>query len=142
MSLNVKQKVIILISALLIALMEFYPPWIYEFPEISWVHAAGYHFLFNPPPPKSPEEIQDQSNPANRAVNQPSRFKVSLDYRRLIAQDFILLLFTIGLCAILKKPLSLANQTVGGLFLFFGIIGLMLFIDRYITDIGFLKFLD
>ncbi len=142
MSLNIKQKVIILITALTIALMELYPPWIYEFPEISWAHSAGYHIIFNPPPPKSPEEIQNISRPASRAVNQPSRFKVSLDYKRLIAQDAVLLLIAIGMVVILKKSSTALSNSIGGVFLIFGIVGLLLFIDRYITDIGFLEFLD
>jgi hypothetical protein len=56
---NAKQRIIVFVGLLTIALTCIFPPWKYRYPAVSTPaeKAAGHHFIMTPPPLKTPEEL-------------------------------------------------------------------------------------
>ena len=92
---NTKQLTVLLVAALVLALSEIFPPWLYVNRWTSGLHYAGYHYVHSPP---ATSDVYKMRKIFKVADNEPdSYFTVQKD-RFLIYDQYAMLMFlTFGL---------------------------------------------
>lgn len=113
LSLNQKQKLVLVLGITLIALSEIFPPWVYFDSESSGHRHAGYHFFMNKPGLKSREEMLElypgvAYDPHSKADEDfLQHIRVEKDFVTIILQIFFLFFLTSGLLILFKKNFSI-----------------------------------
>jgi hypothetical protein len=121
---NTKQRAVLILGIVLFTLSELFPPWLYVATQFSAQRSAGYHYRFSAPVVKSPAEMR-QLFPFPE--DNPTQYKVRLDYLRLYIQRFIITSLAIGLLLVWRERRPKLIFAAGGLFLCVGIAFIALF---------------
>jgi hypothetical protein len=128
---NSRQKAVLLIGSILVALIVLFPPWEYFDPDSSLRRPAGHHVLFAPPPLKSHAEM----------FGVPCRFRngcpdsVQIHKPLLILQSLFAILTVAGLLSLLAEKLTIIKMILGILFIGVGlfVLGFILSLNRSAT---------
>jgi len=114
-----KQLSLLILGALLFALSELFPPWVYEDENTSVRRSAGYHWRLSPPKLKSPPEMR---RIFGIKETDPTRFMwVHLDGISELGQRVAILSLTIGAVLVSFNRRILVVYLLGWLFLCIGI---------------------
>ena len=116
---NRKQLCILLIGAGLFTVSELFPRWVYEDETTSVRRSAGYHFRFDPPKLKSPDEMRKifELKP-----HDPTKFMwVHIDGACELGQRLAIPLLTIGAVLVTFNRRILAVYIFGWLCLCVGV---------------------
>jgi hypothetical protein len=114
---NRDQDRVISVTVCLIVLMVLVPPWLYLDGNTSNQESAGYHFLFNPPPVTTYQEmfgVPEDEVWTTRAV------RVHMNWIRLTVQILAVVLFGMGFALRQKTP----RPATWGVYVAFGLIAL------------------
>jgi hypothetical protein len=131
MDLNSKQKRILQIGVILIALSVMFPPWRYEDGWTSAERPAGYHFVFGGVPKVKPQAEMREifSIPED---GHPHGFSIKPDLPGLFGQFFIILLSAVGLMLIFSEQRTLVKIIFGGASICAGLLIMGLYLG-YVT---------
>jgi hypothetical protein len=122
---NTKQRAVLILGIALFTLSELFPPWLYVDQRFSGKLSAGYHYRFNPPPMKWPDEMR-QLYPFPE--DDPAQYiRVRIDYLLLYIQRIIITSLAIGLLLVWRERRPILIFAAGGLFLCVGIAFIALF---------------
>jgi hypothetical protein len=115
---NTKQRAIVFVGLLTIALACIFPPWKYRYPAVSTPaeKAAGHHFIMNPPLLKSPEELFSVPAKAMRE----EKGEVTIHSVQIALEILCMLILTTGINLLIKDRRRGIDLSTGILLLCFG----------------------
>jgi hypothetical protein len=122
---NTKQWRILLVAVVLFSLSELFPPWQFEHESGFRKCPAGYQFFYSPPVVTSSGELNSLCRLSDEP--DPKNFTAHKNLYRLNWQRTIIIFLTVGLWLILFDRRSFLKSLFGGISLFIGVIGLLLY---------------